>query len=112
MSEKERPVHSIDKEPKTGSKKGRLISIILVAILIIIGIIFLVIGFSYKSSFQQCANDESQLCYQFTCAGAKTQTCGSYAYRCSAPGHVRCSSDPYTDVPISSGDGDLCSNSS
>lgn len=107
----ERPVHSIEDEPKTGSKKGRLVSIILIAILIIIGIIFLVVGFNLKSSFNQCVNDENPSCLSFTCSGNQTATCGADAYRCSKKGYVRCSSNPYTDVAIAEGDGDLCNNS-
>ena len=106
----ERPVHSIEKEPKTGSKKGRLVSILLIAILIIIGVIFLSIGFKNKSGFQKCALDESPLCYQFTCSGIQTDTCGVYAFRCTAPGYMRCSSDPYTDVPIKPNDTKYCQN--
>lgn len=112
VNTKERPVHSIDTEPKTGSKKGRLVSIILIFILIIIGVIFLMVGFNNKAAFQKCSQDESPFCYQITCAGVQTDTCGVYAFRCSADGYMRCSNDPYTDVPIKPNDAHYCQNNS
>lgn len=104
-------VHSLDKQPKTGSHKGRIVAIVLICILVVCGIILMWMGFVQKDALIACATTESPTCYMLTCPSLQTETCKEYAYRCSAPGMVRCSSNPSVDVPIASGD-DICKGTS
>lgn len=106
-------IDSIDTEPPTGSRHGRLFAIILLFILIIIASIFIFIGLKNKSALEGCQNDESPNCYEFSCpsTAGTTATCGAGAYRCSSPGKMQCSNGNSTlEVDILPGDVHLCSN--
>ena len=101
--------HSIDKQPKTESHKGRIVAIVLISIIVICGIILMWMGTTLKDAFQTCDVTESPTCYTLTCANETTETCGSYAYRCTGNNTVQCSSNPGVPVTIKSGD-NICSN--
>jgi len=116
----ERPVHSIDKEPETGSRSSHIVAIIFISLLVLFGIILLVLGFRLQNATNVCTNTESDFCYTLTCpvSSPTIATCaqakgappsgGSYAFRCTSKSTVQCNWNPGVDIPILAGEEYLC----
>lgn len=115
----ERPVHSIDKKPETGSKSSHLVAVGVIIILAIFGLILLVLAFQFKKAADFCTNTEAETCYSLTCPSTVAiATCaspknapsggGNYAFRCTSKNTVQCNYNPGVDVPIADGESYLC----
>lgn len=92
---------SIDEEPKTGSKHGRVLGIILIVLIVAFALLFLYLGFIIKSSADFCQTTENPDCYMLTCPASSpsARVCtdnngDGYAYRCVGDGLIQCSSHP------------------
>jgi len=112
--------HSIDNEPKHGSNGARIVIIIFIAIIFIVGIIVLVLGFRYKDAAEECENTESLTCYTQTCPAKQLQSCNNpndpsfqgdaYAFRCVSKTQVQCGWNPGVNVDLIEGELSACSD--
>ena len=82
-----------------------ILALILIGIVFFLALLLFYLASAYQKSLHQCSTEESGFCYTFACeAGATTNTCGQYAYRCIDNKTVRCSSAPLINVAIADGD--------
>lgn len=112
--------HSIDNEPKHGSNGGRIVIIIFIAMIFIVGIVVLVLGFRYKDAAEACENTESLTCYTLVCPNNGLQSCNdpnnpgfagsAYAYRCVSKTQVQCGWNPGVNVDLTSGELSACAD--